>query len=394
MGGQRMNATHTNPILNRFFAMKQRIITLLLLSLCSFIPLAQADVLQVRGNATPSQIASAQNTTLNIQWQVFADTASAAAGVNSVQGQLIDPRNNSVLSTQIGTLSGSGTSPLSFSESLIISAANLQQWQNAGLKRVLYKRTFTDPASGSSKSGAATISLTNTQSVLSRELSAELVIQRLSLHFNDLQRYAVVETNSLLNATLTLEYRGQGMLNGRWQWAYDDGSETRLQYRTLQVIQQTLPASQRYELRSPALAVERPGRYRVRFCLATDNLNSCAEPVVEASYQVMENAASNVQLLKNVTPASGVIKADAQFSWPTVNGGVVYQLQLFKSIAGAQPEFVTGMWLPATASTTQLSNLVRSKLKPGAAYIWRLEVFDQHGNLLARSDDFQVTWQP
>ena len=394
MGEQRMNTFHSHPLNYRSTIMKRNIITLLLTLIVTlgFSHSLLADVLQVRATALPTQITSAQTSRISVQWQVFANGATASA--DSFTGQIINPLDNSVLLTAAGALNASGGNPLTASEFITIADTDLKAWMDAGLKRVLYKRNFTDAASGSNKSGAATISLANTSSVLSRELSAELIIQRLSLHFNDLQRYAVVETHSLLNATLTVEYRGQGVLNGRWQWAFDDGSEDKLQYRTLQLVQQNLPASQRYELRSPALAVERPGRYRVRFCLSTDTPNTCAEPAVEASYQVMDDAVASVQHLDKVMPQGGTVSADSQFSWPVVKGGVVYQLQLFVLRPGSQPEFVTGMWLPKASSQAQLSKLVRSKLKPGAQYVWRMEVFGENGQLLARSNDVQVVWQP
>jgi len=366
--------------------------TLAMLVLATIALSARADIVQVRGTAMPSQIASAQDTNLTVQWQVFADSSPFSA--ISSQGQFIDPVTNTVLTTQPTTVSGTGNSPLLLSESLLLAARQIQIWQEQGLSRIVYKRVFNDPTGGGANvSGGVTISLRNANSALSRELTPELVIQRMSLHFNELQSYAVVETGSVLNATLTIEYRGQGRLNGRWLWAYDDGSDTELQFRTLQVVQQNLSNSQRYQLVSPALNTRTTGSYRVRFCLATATLDDCAQPQVEATYQVMDGAVSSVSLLPNVTPRRGAVNAQSRFQWPQVKGGVVYQLQLFQQ-QGSTAEFVTGMWLPKGSTGAVLSPLVRSKLKTGASYLWRITVFDENGNPLARSEDAEVIWQP
>jgi len=94
-----------------------------------------------------------------------------------------------------------------------------------------------------------------------------------------------------------------------------------------------------------------------------------------------------------VTPRRGAVNAHSRFQWPQVKGGVVYQLQLFQQ-QGSTAEFVTGMWLPKGSTGAVLSPLVRSKLKTGATYLWRITVFDENGNPLARSEDAEVIWQP
>ena len=156
------------------------------------------------------------------------------------------------------------------------------------------------------------------------------------------------------------------------------------------------------------------GTYRLRFCVcypdrvpADGVVLDAGCPIealtVETVYEVLGASDPSARVLIDASPQSGEVDGNTAFKWRTVDGAVVYQLQVFASSAeqpseadvlGESPSFVSGMLLPASITQTALSALLRNKLEPGGYYLWRVTAHDQNGSLIGRSQEWRVRYQP
>ena len=330
---------------------------------------------------------------------VHPDGALSAAGtfVNAATGLPVAPPN----STPVGAPTGTG--PLTFPESVTITAAQVNTWRAQGIRLVGYRRSFVAPGSptvtaqwllqirGSGLEGA-------------RETTdGEIAVSRMDLVFEDGERIAIVERDQPLKAQVSIAHSGSGTLRARWELA-DPGSTTDGFFRVLDLVRVPLVGGRATTVTSPALPTQATGRHVLRFCVEEDAAQPCANSatVVQTFYEVMRGGA--YATMRGATPDNQTIGAGGVFRWPAVDGAVTYQLQVFRPAGPApgdapgdarrDPTFVTGALLPGGVAETRLSPLLRARLEAGQAYLWRITAHDADGQLIGRSELSRFVFRP
>ena len=391
-------------------------IRLALVLVCAALPLlsARAELQAVNGHSAQRQLLATQDNNLALNWQV-STTAGHSGGATSPALLVIEAASGNVLATVGGVLTQSGNGPYLFSEFVTLPAGSVQAWREQGIRRVVLARNFSQPVGGRVLRAQLPLELVSSGLRAPREnLGGELLLQRLSLSFTDNQRVKVVPPDSEIQAKVLLTYSGNGPLEGRWQVAEPGSSEGRPFYRTLTLVRRHLGSAQQQTLISPLLPVAKAGKYRLRFCVSNPEMVPADGLVLDAGcpiealtvetvYEVLGASDPSARVLIDASPQSGEVDGNTAFKWRTVDGAVVYQLQVFASSAeqpseadvlGESPSFVSGMLLPASITQTALSALLRNKLEPGGYYLWRVTAHDQSGSLIGRSQEWRVRYQP
>jgi hypothetical protein len=397
--------------MNKLFS---NLIAKLFISALILLPVtAYSAVNSVRSQPAQRQILANQDTKISVSWQVSVTPGTPV--VNSFSAQIINPSTGATLSTINTSFSSSGT--YIFNEVIELNKAQVTAWQQSGIRRVIITRSFTDQSfpSINDPKGQVVLSISSSGLRAQREAtSSDLLVRRLDLSFTDNLRMKVVKADTELKANLILAYSGNGLLEGRWQLAEPGSTEGKAFYRTLTLVRQYLGNAQQTTLNSPPLPTTRAGKYRLRFCVTNSDLIpadtiavDAACPIealsVEAIYEVTGNEATSAETLIRATPESGDINAKSQFNWAPVDNAVIYQLQLFTAgddntkadeMLTQAPNFIAGMLLPVSTSTTNLSPLVLNKLEPGKTYLWRLTAHNQNGELIGKSREWRVRYTP
>jgi hypothetical protein len=326
---------------------------------------------------------------------IHPDGAVSAAGtfVNAATGQPIAPVNPITVGVP------TGTGPLTFLETVTITAAQLGAWRAQGIRLVGYRRTFAAPGSPT-VSAQWLLQIRGSGLEGAREaIDGEIAVQRMDLVFGEGERIAIVERGNPLRARVAIAHSGSGTLRGRWELA-DPGSSAGGFFRVLELVRLPLVGGRAAEVRSPALPTLTTGRHVLRFCVEEDATEPCANSstVVQTFYEVVPgNAPAGV---RGITPHNQTIGNAGVFRWPTVDGAVTYQLQVFRAdvIAAGDPlgdlTFVTGALLPGTTPETALSPLLRARLEAGQTYLWRVTAHDADGQLIGRSELARFVFRP
>ena len=330
---------------------------------------------------------------------VHPDGAVSAAGtfVNAATGQPIAPPNL----TTVGVPTGTG--PLTFLESVNITAAQLGSWQAQGIRLVGYRRTFAAP-------GSPTVSAQWLLQIRGSGLEGardsaggEIAVQRMDLVFGGGERIAIVERGQPLRAEVSIANSGSGTLRARWEIA-DPGTSSEGFFRVLELVRVPLVSGRATTVPSPALPTQNTGRHVLRFCVGESVANPCASSstVVQTFYEVVQGGPHVT--MRGATPNNQTIGAGGVFRWPAVDGAVTYQLQVFRPAvrppgdapgdSRRDPTFVTGALLPGGVAETTLSPLLRGRLEAGQAYLWRITAHDADGQLIGRSELARFVFRP
>lgn len=370
---------------------------------CAAADLSTAAILDVR--ATPRQ-ASLVGTGANfvaVRWAV-ATTPDHTSGVISTGADIIDPSSGAILQRVATTLNGSGGGPFVLRDALNLDAATVGAWVDAGLRRVVLRRSFADPATGASINGSVVLNLSASRLRATREVApaGELAIISLQLEFDSGTNARIVGRAEPLQAVLTVQHTGSGTIRGRWQIAEPGSSEGVPVYRNLALVNANVRAAQRSIYLSPALPTGRPGAYALRFCVleaqeagpGEDVMCPDADRIVTATYQVQELEGEPAVVIRGLAPDRAVAAGNSVFRWQPVPAATLYQLQVFEPAAGdaqpanppaGQPQFVTGMLVRGPAAETRLTALVLSRLRPGQRYLWRITAHDESGRTVGAS---------
>ena len=359
---------------------------------------ALAQITQVRSTPARTVIVTGQDQALAVTWVVntaptHTTGALSAVGefVNASTGASLDDGNR----VTIGAPAGTG--PLTFPETVIISAAQVEAWRSQGVRLVGYRRAFGSTA-GPSVTGQWLIDLRAAGLEGAREApGGELRVQRIDLDFTTGARIAVVDRGAALGARVAIAYSGTGVLRGRWEIA-DPASHGSPQFRLLSLVREPLGGGQVANLTFASLPTQMSGRHLLRFCIPQDDAPAApcadAETTVEAIYQVLpgESAAR----IRGISPDNQDLGAAEAFRWPAVDGTTTYQLQIFmpSAVPESDPQFVTGLLLPGGVSSAPLSELTRRKLVAGQRYLWRVTAHDIDGRLIARSELAPFVFRP
>ncbi|HET9474014.1 MAG TPA: hypothetical protein VFO82_08975 [Steroidobacteraceae bacterium] len=330
---------------------------------------------------------------------VHPDGAVSAAGtfVNAATGQTIAP----LVPTTVGVPTGTG--PLTFPETVTITAAQLDTWRGQGIRLVGYRRSFVAPGSPT-VSAQWLLQIRGSGLEGSREaVDGEIAVQRMDLVFGEGERIAIVERGKPLDAQVSIAYSGSGTLHGRWELA-DPGSSADGFFRVLQLVRVPLAGGRATTVPAPTLPTHTTGRHVLRFCVEEQSAEPCANSstVVQTFYEVVPGGPHAA--LRGTTPNNQTIGAGGVFRWPAVDGAVTYQLQVFRPAVrppgdapddfNRDPTFVTGALLPGGVAETTLSPLLRARLEAGESYLWRVTAHDADGQLIARSELARFVFRP
>ena len=372
------------------------------ISIVAFLALhsapALAQLTQVRSAPARTVVVTGQDQTLPVTWVVstaptHTTGAISAAGefVNASTGASLDDGNR----VTIGAAAGTG--PLTFLETVTISAAQVTAWRSQGVRLVGYRRAF-ESGAGLPVTGQWLIDLRAAGLEGAREApGGELQVQRVDLDFSTGTRIAVVDRGASLAARVAISYSGTGTLRARWEIA-DPTSQGQPMFRQLSLVRQPLGGGQVANLTYTALPTQMSGRYLLRFCIQQDEAAGaqCSDTAaaVQAIYQVLPGESAAV--LRGVWPDGQDLSASEPFRWPAFGGTTTYQLQIFTPapIPESDPAFVTGILLPGAVSSAPLSDLTRRKLVAGQRYLWRVTAHDIDGRLIARSELAPFVFRP
>lgn len=376
---------------------------------------AWAALTGVRSTPRQAQLVGTAGNVVTITWRV-STTADHASGVMSGGSAIVDPASGAILQQSDVPLNASGAGPFALREVLSLDPRTVRSWTEQGIKRVVVQRMFFDRLTNSFATASVALVLSSSRLEAARQSAApaELAIASLRLELDAGNNTAVVAAGESLRALLTVQHAGSGMLSGRWQIAEPESSDGVPLFRTVALVNTRLQATQESTLRSPVLPTRRGGRYLVRFCVtssvrteaSTDAQCPDADLIATAIYHVQVVGGTSVAVVRGLSPDRQAIGDDDRFSWEPVPLAVAYQLQIFElapaaeepgvSAAGdlAAPAFVTGMLLDAETSDTPLSALVRSKLRPGQRYLWRVTAHDEAGRMVGSSTEASFVYRP
>lgn len=359
---------------------------------------ALAQITQVRSAPARTVIVTGQDQTLNLTW-VINTAATHTTGALSAFGDFVNASTGASLDAGNRVTIGApaGTGPLTYLETVTISAAQVAAWRSQGVRLVGYRRAF-QSAGGPIVTGQWLIDLRAAGLEGARDApGGELRVLRVDLDFSTGARIAVVERGAGLAARVAIAYSGTGTLRARWEIA-DPASQGAPMFRLLSLVREPLGGGQVENLTLPALPTQMSGRYLLRFCISQDDAPAlqCSDTAtaVQAIYQVLPG--DSAPIIRGVTPDGQDLGASEPFQWPAFDGTTTYQLQIFTpaSIPDSNPEFVTGLLLPGSVSSAPLSELTRRKLVPGQRYLWRVTAHDIDGRLIARSELSPFVFRP
>lgn len=358
---------------------------------------AAAVITQVRATPPRTVVTALQaGQSFTVNWIVSTD-ATHTLGAVSAAGEFYNASTGAIVAPPIaGTLGTAvGTGPLSFPETITLSAAQIALWRGQGIRLVGYRRAFV-ALGGPAISAQWLIELRGSGLDARVIPGGALAVQRLDMAFDNGQRLALIERGDELQARVSVAFSGSGTLRGRWEVA-EPGNESDDFFRVLAQVREPLGGGQVSTLHSPPLPTAATGRYRLRFCV-TETVAptaACADSAVavEARYQVLPGDGAAI---RGGTPDNQPLAKDGGFRWPTVAGTTIYQLQIFLPAAGpeTQPRFVTGMLLPGESAEAAVSALAQSKLDAGTAYLWRVTAHAADGNLIARGELLRFVYLP
>jgi len=359
---------------------------------------ALAALTQARSAPSRTVVVTGQDQTLAVTWIVTTD-ATHTTGALSAFGEFVNASTGVSLDdgNRVTIGSPTGTGPLTYLETVTITAAQIAAWRSLGVRLVGYRREF-QSAGGLPVTGQWLIELRAAGLEGAREApGGELQVQRIDLDFNTGARIAVVERNASLGARAAIAYSGTGTLRARWEIA-EPASQGQLMYRLLALVREPLGGGQVANLSYPALPTQTSGRYSLRFCVEEAGAPGvqCSDTAttVQAIYQVLPGEAAAI--IRGVSPDHQDLGASEPFHWPAVGGTTTYQLQIFTPamMPDSDPLFVTGLLLPGTVSSAPLTQLTRRKLVSGQRYLWRVTAHDIDGRLIARSELAPFVFRP
>lgn len=138
--------------------MKRSLLNLLAaIALTATAMTAVASVTGASVTPTQRQLIAGSINSIPLSWRVTT-TAVHRAGATSMGASYLHPDTGAALGTTGTLLATTGAGPLTFNETLVISARQINGWQEQGLTRVLLQRVFEDP--GSSATAMAVVNLT------------------------------------------------------------------------------------------------------------------------------------------------------------------------------------------------------------------------------------------
>lgn len=366
---------------------------------------ARADVLDVTPTPANAQVTIPSGSTITVTWRVQRDVLSAAPDVTirSARGEFVI--GGTVVATNAVVLSKVSESrarffPIeTFTETLRVPpAVAFQMAQNPNLVPV-YRRSFNDGFAA--RAGAVRL-------VPATSTASEFDIRRIDLFFEDRSRVKVLPSGERLVALADINFDGSGIAEFEWQIADPSSTRGALVFRRLQVFRRSLAGRGRVTLQSPELPTSAQGLHIVRL-VPTDPELRFAVP--ELKYFIVPRrdataAPAGQHIVLSGPPEGTQITTETEFSWQSVPGAAVYQLEIYpirpsqpvppgqvQPIGGAllvDPDElasrpITGIVLPADKTSTSLKIYSLAHLEAGRPYLWRIKAISGTGAVIGTS---------
>ena len=380
-------------------ALRYALLALLFSLACS----SQAALIGASSAPKQVRVPIEEGRTIQIRW-IVSTTSAHAMGAFSAQGVLKDAATSTVLKTQSTPFNQTeGAGPLHYEEPLIITAEEARKWLELGYRKLQYTRQFsTGSERPSTAEATVTIALdTKDMDLNSATLNVPLAIHSLELSFKPQRFRSQISQGLPLQAQLSVNYSGQGQLNGSWQLGTINPQSGQLDYQELAQVSKELQQGMKDWLLSPQLETVKPGHHVLRFCAlealdtnqaATENLCPNQQLSSTLEYQVIEDNQQDSTIQPPATLASST-----QLTWPPTADAVVYELILRQengkeSITSG--EYVGRLLIPAPKTGTQLSAALLEQLKPGVTYRWQVNALDQHGDLIRQTAPARFVFMP
>ena len=382
-----------------------RIALLALASLWAIGTPSRADVLDVTPSPANAQVAIPGGSTITVTWRVRRDVLSASpvVTVRSQRGEFVIGRTvvatNATLLSRVSEPGGQIFPIETFTETLRVPAVvAFQMAQNPELVPT-YRRSFDDGFAASA--GAVRL-------VPGTTTASEFDIRRIDLFFEDRSRVKVLPSGARLVALADINFDGSGIAEFEWQIADPSSTRGALVFRRLQVFRRSLAGRGRVTLQSPELPTSAQGLHIVRL-VPTDPELRFAVP--ELKYFVVPRrdataAPAGQHIVLSGPPEGTQITTETEFSWQSVPGAAVYQLEIYpirpsqpvppgqvQPIGGAllvDPDElasrpITGIVLPADQTSTSLKIYSLAHLEAGRPYLWRIKAISGTGAVIGTS---------
>ena len=346
-------------------------------------------------SVSPSkQTISTASSTISITWTIKG-TAPTASTAFSNNGFFIGPDGSTLGTTGFTeTTSSCLVTDCTLAESVTIPASVISQALAKGWSYFNYQRTFEQPTGTSS--AAVNLVLIGAAGTFN--------ISRIGLRFNDYARVKVVSANRPLRVMADISYTGSGTFKAQWEIAEPPSTSGSPMFRNFRTVREQFSGTGRTTLLSPPLPTHHPGKYLVRLTV-TDPTLVFTTP--EIRYNVGDSTRRQYRrpplaLLKPISviaPAPGAnIQQKTEIQWRALNGAAkAYRVEVFA--LGEKPlpapgqtivspnhrVMVTGIMVKSDIRKTELSSLVRSHLKAGHSYQWRVVAIDGKGEAIGVS---------
>lgn len=321
-----------------------------------------------------------------VTWRIRTTTGPS---VTSGLGEFYTPgRPGTLLGSVPLTLSraaAAGTTAL-LTESVQVPLAVIQKALAHGVGEIVYRRAFGD-------SGDVVPAPFEVRMLFTGAQAAGLTATRQAIAFDDDTPARIVAPRLLLSAWSEVSLSGSGLLEGVWEIAEPPSTSGQPVFRTLRVVRRFAQGGAPLRLDSPALPTASPGLYLLRLRL-TQPLPGFETP--EIRYFVAQPGTTPVtrELLVLSPGPAALLEEGTRFAWAPLEGVHSWLLVLYErpaGLAGNLPELgaaplpdvaelaqldkatpAAGIVVPGGQSGVTLSAVVRSRLKPGGAYLWRV----------------------
>jgi hypothetical protein len=318
-----------------------------------------------------AQISAVTDAVVPVRWKAsFGEAASAR--VESPEGRFLDSRGRVYGTAARSLLQGSGRSPLELRESVRVPEEVVRAVLDAGESRIVYERSFT--VDGVPVVGTLQLNFAG-------RVAAPFTIDRAEVRFLDGSRFATVPLNGEVVVEADITFSGSGRLRGSWDLAGPTSTTGAATFVRRELVDEHLSFGRRKLLRSPAIRVELPGVYFMRFSVAEPDLGAAG--TLQLSFVALATEAAVAIVLEQPQPLA-TLAPDLTFSWKSVPRTRNYLLEFYAAPAAAG-EPAAGLVLPGGEARASLSQAAAHNLKPGRSYWWRVVALGPEGILLGQS---------
>ncbi len=322
---------------------------------------------------------------VNIKWQVIRlENPNPVPPVLVSSSSAVLEIGGIPIATVGGFISVSSSLPIGtggvvlFNDKINLSAALSRRIANSPTGSVRIVRTFTDTQKGISGSVQVASGSAN---------SGPLSIRRIELSFENRARTDVVYKNDTIRATVDITFRSSGILKGEWRLVDPTASLGGRGGRVLQIVRKNLVSSGegRTRILSPPLPTNVNGLYFLAFYADFPD-SSFDIPVLR--YFVLENRGiaplEKIEKIDAVSPInSALLTKETSFKWQKIKGAAAYQIEVFNK---GDDVPISGKLVPSSLVSLSLSSFSLDQLLPGYKYHWQVRAFNQHGQVIAKSD--------